>query len=272
LTDQLARDLRGSPDRFGYEWDAYAEILPEYEEQFRRWTVHLSPQDWHGKSFLDVGCGMGRNSFWPMTYGAREGCAVDIDDRSLANARRNLAGFSAVQVVRSSAYDLPFADRFDIAFAIGVIHHLEDPQWALQRMAHAVKPGGRVLIWVYGREGNRWLVFMLDPLRRALFSRMPIALVHHLSLYPAALLWLALRLGLRPSDYFRLLARFDFAHLRSIVFDQMLPRTAHYWPREKVAELMAEAGLEDVRIAPVNEMSWSAIGTRPLGRAETMGS
>ncbi len=272
MTDQLARDLRGSPDRFGYEWDAYAEILPEYEEQFRRWTVHLSPQDWHGKSFLDVGCGMGRNSFWPMTYGAFEGCAVDIDERSLARARRNLAGFSAVQVVRSSAYDLPFADSFDIAFAIGVIHHLEDPQWALQRMAHAVKPGGRVLIWVYGREGNRWLVFMLDPLRRALFSRMPIALVHHLSLYPAALLWLALRLGLRPSDYFRLLARFDFAHLRSIVFDQMLPRTAHYWPREKVAELMAEAGLEDVRIAPVNEMSWSAIGTRPLGRAETMGS
>jgi hypothetical protein len=27
---------------------------------------------------------------------------------------------------------------------------------------------------------------------------------------------------------------------------------------------MVEAGLEDVRIAPVNDMSWSAIGTRPL--------
>ena len=36
-----ARDLAGSPDRFGYEWNAYSEILPEYEEQFRRWTVHL---------------------------------------------------------------------------------------------------------------------------------------------------------------------------------------------------------------------------------------
>jgi len=30
-----------------------------------------------------------------------------------------------------------------------------------------------------------------------------------------------------------------------------------------VVELMREAGLEDVRIAAVNEMSWSAIGTRP---------
>ena len=262
MIEQVTRDLRGSPDRFGYEWNAYAEIVPEYEEQFRRWTVHLAPQDWHGKSFLDVGCGMGRNSFWPMTYGACEGCAVDIDERSLEAARRNLARFPAVEVTRSSAYDLPFADRFDIAFAIGVIHHLEDPQRALQRMARAVKPGGRVLIWVYGREGNRWLVVMLDPLRRALFSRMPIALIHHLSLYPAAFLWLALKLGLRPSEYVKLISRFRLAHLRSIVFDQMLPRIAHYWPRDQVVELMREAGLEDIRIAAVNEMSWSAIGTR----------
>src|SRR5437868_3871415 len=214
MVDQTWRDQAGSPDRFGYEWGAYAEILPEYEEQFRGWTVHLAPQDWRGKSFLDVGCGMGRNSYWPMTYGARGGCAVDIDERSLASARRNLAPFPAVEIMRSSAYDLPFADRFDLAFAIGVIHHLEDPVRALRRMARAVKPGGRVLIWVYGRDGNRWLVSVLDPLRRALFSRMPIALVHHLSLYPAALLWLALQLGVRPSEYFKLLARFKFAHLR----------------------------------------------------------
>jgi SAM-dependent methyltransferase len=264
VVEQVTRDIGGSPDRFGYEWGAYAEILPEYEEQFRRWTVHLAPQDWRGQSFLDVGCGIGRNSLWPMIYGAREGCAVDLDERSLESARRNLARFLAVEVMRSSAYDLPFSDRCDIAFAIGVIHHLEDPQRALQRMARVVKPGGRVLIWVYGRDGNRWLVALLDPLRRALFSQMRIASVHHLSLYPAAALWLAPRVGLRSSEYFKLLTRFDFAHLRSIVFDQMLPRIAHYWSRETVVELMTGAGLEDVRIAAVNEMSWSAIGTRPL--------
>ena len=129
-----------------------------------------------------------------------------------------------------------------------------------------------MLIWVYGRDGNRWLVSVLDPLRRALFSRMPIAVVHHLSLYPAALLWLALKLGVRPSEYFRLLARFTSPHLRAITFDQMLPRIAHYWPRERVAELMTEAGLEDVRIASVNGMSWSAIGTRPLQPNDFAGS
>lgn len=261
--EDAALDLRGSPDRFGWEWDAYCEILPEYEEQFRRWTVHLLPQDWRGKSFLDVGCGMGRNSWWPMRYGASAGCGVDIDERSLARARRNLATFEAMTVMRSSVYELPFADRFDIVFSIGVVHHLEDPALALRRMVRATKPGGNVLIWVYAREGNGWLVPLLDPLRRALFSRLPVAAVHHLALYPTALLWLGLRLGLRPIEYFRLLARFDFRHLRSIVFDQMLPHIANYWARETVEKLMIDAGLENVRLAFVNGMSWSAIGTRP---------
>jgi hypothetical protein len=77
-------------------------------------------------------------------------------------------------------------------------------------------------------------------------------------------IWLLVRLGIRPIEYFRLVGRFDFAHLRAIVFDQMLPRIAHYWPRETVARMMAEAGLVDVSLAWVNQMSWSAIGMRPI--------
>jgi SAM-dependent methyltransferase len=262
MTTQAKDDLEGSSDRFGYEWDTYAEILPEHEQQFRRWTAPLSPQDWRGKDFLDVGCGMGRNSYWPLKYGAASGVAVDVDERSLERARRNLQSFPRIQVIRASAYELPFEERFDLAFSIGVIHHLEHPQRALEKMVHAVKPSGRVLIWVYGRENNRWLVSIFDPLRRTLFSRLPIGLTHHLSLYPAALLYLLVRLGVRPIEYFRLIAKFDFPHLRAIVFDQMLPRIAHYWPRETVARMMAEAGLQDVKLTWVNQMSWSAVGTR----------
>jgi hypothetical protein len=96
-----------------------------------------------------------------------------------------------------------------------------------------------------------------------MFRRLPIVLTHHLSFYPTVLLWLLLRLGVRPIEYFRLIAGFDFAHLRAIVFDQMLPRIAQYWPREEVAKMMEEAGLEDLRLTWVNQMSQSAIGTRP---------
>lgn len=252
----------GSPERFGYEWHVYSELLPEYEEQFRGWTSALKREDWRGLTFLDVGCGMGRNSYWPMTYGAAGGLAIDIDDRSLQSARRTLARFPEVRVTRRSAYDIGHADEFDIVYSIGVIHHLQSPELALEQMVKAAKPGGRVMIWVYGRENNGWIALVLDPVRKTLLSRLPIGLVHHLSVYPATLLWLLLRAGFGRIAYLRLARQFSFSHLRSIAFDQMLPKIAHYWPGEVVERMLREQGLLDVRLVWVNEMSWCAIGTK----------
>ena len=61
----------------------------------------------------------------------------------------------------------------------------------------------------------------------------------------------------------KLLREFSFRHLRAIVFDQMLPKIAHYWPRATVERMMRDQGLLDVRLIWVNEMSWCAIGTKP---------
>lgn len=256
---------RGSPERFGFEWGEYTEMRPEYEEQFRRWTTPLTPDDWKGKRFLDVGCGMGRNSYWPASYGASGGIAIDVDQRSLASARKTLSRFSQVQVEHRSAYEINLDSEVDIAFSIGVIHHLEHPEMALEGMVRAVKPGGQVLIWVYGLENNEWIVRFLDPLRKAMFSRLPIGLVHHLSIYPSAVLWLALQLGIGRIAYFKLLRSFTFRHLRSIVFDQMLPKIAHYWPRETVERLLLDRGLTDITVTWVNQMSWAATGTKRTG-------
>jgi SAM-dependent methyltransferase len=253
----------GSPERFGFEWEHYASLLTQSEEQFRRWTIHLKSEDWRGLRFLDVGCGMGRNSYWPMRYGAQGGYAIDLDPRSLASARALLVSYPQVQVLERSAYQIGLNSEVDIAFSIGVIHHLANPEVALREMVRAVKPGGQVLIWVYGYENNEWIVRFADPLRKALFSRLPIRLVHALSLPPTLVLWLALRGGLSRLEYFKLIRTFPFWHLRSIVFDQMLPKTANYWPKATVEQLMRDAGLIDIRLEWVNEISWSAIGLRP---------
>jgi SAM-dependent methyltransferase len=264
---QTDTERSGSPDRFGYEWAEYDELRPVYEEQFKRWTALIPPEEWRGKRFIDVGCGMGRNSHWPMTYGANGGTAIDVDERSLASARRTLGRWPAVEVRKMSAYEIGFEGAFDIAYSIGVIHHLAEPQRALRQMAKAVKPGGQVMIWVYGYENNEWIVRYFDPLRKALFAKLPIGVTHFLSVFPTALLWLFLRLGLGRLEYFNLLRRTTFRQLRSIVFDQMLPRIANYWRRDEVERLLREAGLSDVRVAPVNDMSWTAVGVRPASTA-----
>jgi SAM-dependent methyltransferase len=263
MTTDLDAERRGSPDRFGFEWGEYSELRPEYEVQFLKWAGTLPREYWRGRKFLDVGCGMGRNSHWPMTYGAAAAVAIDVDARSLASAQRLLSRWPAVTVRRMSAYEIEYEDFFDVVFSIGVIHHLAEPERALQQMVKAAKPGGRVLIWVYGYENNEWIVKYFNPLRHAIFARLPVRITHALSFGLAAVLWFALKVGFGRLEYFHQLRRFSFRHLRSIVFDQMLPKIANYWRHDEVQALMKGAGLSDIRIEPVNGISWSAVGTKP---------
>ncbi|MFH1888430.1 MAG: class I SAM-dependent methyltransferase [Pseudomonadota bacterium] len=237
-------------------------MQPSHEVQFTPWMPFFQPGDWKGKTFLDVGCGMGRNSYWPMTWGAVGGCAMDLDDRSPAAARRNLAEFPTLSVEKRSVYGLEDEDLYDVVFSIGVIHHIQDPDAALAKMVRAARPGGEVCAWVSGYENNEWIVRWFNPARKALFSRLPVGLTHRLSLFPAAALWAGLRLGLGRTEYTRLLKTFEFPYLRAIVFDQMIPRIAQYWRREEVEALMTRAGLSRIRLQWVNEISWAAMGIK----------
>jgi len=263
MTDKHKEQL-GSPDRFGHSWNIFSEILPVHEEQFLRWTSGIEKGDWEGKQFIDVGCGIGRNSYWPLTYGAASCLSIDIDDRTLAAARDNLSGFSDAVVEKRSAYEINEDSRFDIAFSIGVVHHLDDQPAAVRQMRKAIRPGGIVLVWLYGYENNEWLVRFFDPLRRMLFSKMPLALVYALSLPATALLWLLLKLGLGRTEYMRLIRNFSFRHLRAIVYDHMIPKIASYYRKDEAIALLRDAGLENVRAHWVNEMSWTVIGNKPL--------
>jgi SAM-dependent methyltransferase len=263
MTETTATLAKGSPERFGYSWNRYADILPEHEEQFLRWSAPLGREAWRGVRFLDGGCGIGRNSYWPLTYGAASAVAIDVDDRTLTRARENLASFANAEVRRQSIYDILEENHFDIAFSIGVVHHLSDPCAAVQRLTRAVRPGGRVFVWLYGRENNSWIVRFFNPLRHALFSRLPLRVVHVLSWPLTAALWLGLRLGVQPNAYFRLIRRFGFAHLRAIVFDHMIPRIALYYTRQEAIALLEASGLKDIEAVWVNENSWSVHGVKP---------
>jgi SAM-dependent methyltransferase len=258
-----ARIHAGSPDRFGYSWSIFRDILPEHREQFLAWSSALPRERWRGAFFLDAGCGIGRNSYWAMAEGAAGGIANDVDERSVAIARKNLRPHSSLEVRKQSIYESVAADAFDIVFSIGVIHHLAEPRRALAALVQAAKPEGYVLIWVYGAENMGWLVRFFDPVRRILFSRLPLSATYHLSLYPTAALWVFLRLWPVRLQYLKAISRYSFAQLRVIVFDQMIPRIANYWTKAEVEQLLVDAGLEHIRLVWVNEMSWSAAGRKP---------
>jgi len=127
-------------------------------------------------------------------------------------------------------------------------------------MIDAVKPGGLVFIWIYGYENNDWIVKYFNPLRNLLFCRLPLPLVYTLSLPLTAILWLILRFGLGKIEYFKFLRQFSFRHIRAIVYDQMIPKIANYYKKDEAFNLLNDAGLKDVKIRWVNQMSWTVMG------------
>jgi len=252
---------QGSTDRFGYEWSNYTEIIPEYEGQFLKWVSPLTKEDFKGKSVLDGGCGIGRNSYWPLTYGASSVTAFDFDTRTVEVARKNLSTYPNAKVEYNSLYEINFDKQFDIAFSIGVIHHLEFPRRAVENLVRAVKPGGRVLIWVYGYETNEWIVRYINPIRRVT-SKLPIWVTHLLSNLFTVPLYLYVKLIPQRHAYMKQISKFKFWHTRSIVFDQLLPKIANYWKREEALALFDGLAVSDLAAYQVNENSWTVVGTK----------
>src|SRR5512144_444493 len=133
-TDEDQRTAKGSPDRFGYEWATYSSILPESRGQLERWLGPTTLASFAGKSVMDVGCGMGRNPYWYVEAGATSVLGVDMDDGSLAAARKNLEKFGNARVLKASAHELDpgVHGTFDRVTCIGVLHHLDEPEGALK--------------------------------------------------------------------------------------------------------------------------------------------
>lgn len=236
----VSRDFRGSPDRFGYEWGTYTEILPESRGQLERWLGTTGLASFKGKRVLDVGCGMGRNPYWYLDAGAASVMGIDADDRSVASARANLARFSNARVEKLSIYDFDPSvhGTFDRVTCIGVLHHLAAPEEALRKMWQAVAPGGDLVLWCYAREGNRLLLPVIEALR-AVGARAPIKVTHAMAKAVTLAAWPVLKLAPWRTDYYRKVGTLSFRNVESIIFDQLLPRIAHYWTEQDMRRLLA---------------------------------
>jgi len=256
-------DLRGSPDRFGYEWSKYSTILPESRDQLERWLGSTSLQSFRGKRVMDVGCGMGRNPHWYAEVGATSVLGIDVDDGSLEAARRNLESRPNVRIERCSVYDLDPARQgtFDRVTCIGVLHHLAQPELALRRMWSCVASGGDLVLWCYAKEGNRLLLPVIQSLR-ALGSTVPIGLSHAIAKGVTLAAWPVIRGLPWRTDYYRKLRLLSFRNVESIIFDQMLPRIAHYWTRAEVERLAATLAGGLPRIEFVQGNSWHICVTK----------
>jgi ubiquinone/menaquinone biosynthesis C-methylase UbiE len=125
----------------------------------------------------DFGCGTGRFSAVLAPFVERV-IAVDESQAMLDAARQRLSAFDNIDLRRGELESLPVdGESVDLATLMLVLHHVPEPQKALNEAARALKPGGRLLVvdmLPHDREGYRqqmghvWLGFSEEHTQRAL--------------------------------------------------------------------------------------------------------
>ena len=121
-----------------------------------------------------------------------------------------------------------------------------------------------LVLWCYGRKGNRLLLPIIQLLR-AIGRRLPIAATHSLAKVVTFVAWPAIQMWPSRTVYYKNLKRLSYRNVESIIFDQMLPEIAHYWTREEVEALTDTLDGATTALELVQGNSWNIrIRKRPI--------
>jgi SAM-dependent methyltransferase len=271
----LNAEKQATAAAFAYEWTHYSQLTEADKKEFLGWIAPLTPDEFKDQVVLDAGCGKGRHIYLASQFGARTVVGVDLSF-AVEAAFKNTRDLPNVHVVQADLLDLPFRSPFTLVYSIGVIHHLPVPKAGFLAITRHVQPGGRISTWVYGKEGNRWIELLVDPVRKNITSRLPKAITRCLCVPPAVLLYGGLKLLYAPaktrpdlkrflpySEYLCSISDYTFAENFWNVFDQLVAPTAYYHSREEVADWFTTAGVQKTTIERHNGNSWRGTGFIP---------
>lgn len=256
-------------DAFALEWCAFRTAhlkrftgLDYLETQFAQF-LDFSADRLDGKLVLDAGAGLGRFSEVVLNHGGRV-VAVDLSG-AIDVAQENLGDNPDIQFVQADIFKLPFRpETFDFAYSWGVLHHTPDPPAAFRSLPPLVRPGGKLMIFVYAKYNKAYIA--VTEFYRRLTKRLPKRLLLRLS-YVAVPLYYVGKIPVIGPFITRLLLPVSVkppTHRWRVgnTFDLYSPQYSFFYDHVEVHRWFEEAGLEQIRpVAPDSGVSF--IATKP---------
>jgi SAM-dependent methyltransferase/uncharacterized protein YbaR (Trm112 family) len=272
--DQVLSAL--TQESFGYEWEHFDRMLPEYDDVARSYFTLVPPERFAGAVVLDAGCGMGRWARYAGAQGVGRLYALDFS-RAIDRAAETVSGHEETHCVQADLRHLPFrSETFDIIYSLGVLHHLPDPDEGMRSLIGRLKPDGSLLIYLYYALDNRPRLHRL-LLRgvstvRWVTSRLPKPLMHGLArligicvYWPLARFSAVLeRFGARSLARHLPLSFYRDKSLRLMVadaFDRFATPIEKRYSRRQIQDWLARYGFE-VSFSD-HEPYWVALARRP---------
>jgi SAM-dependent methyltransferase len=255
---------------FGEQWSHYEDNEGFYASQELLADVFgplLPVAALEGIRAADVGSGTGRFARLMLEAGARHVHALE-PSQAVETLRRHLAPYGERASVQHGRGDeLPAGLDLDLVFSFGVLQFIPDPVPVVAAAHAALRPGGKLVFWVYGKEGGVRLYAGLVTALRAVTVRLPHPVLSGLCSALNALLdpyiFLCRHLPLPLRDYVvNTLGRLSRRHRKLVIYDQLNPRYVRFYAREEVEALLRAGGFSRVELYHRHGYSWTALGVK----------
>lgn len=262
---------RKTAESFAYEWKhIYKENNFEKNNFFHFLSPYLKESNLKGKKTIDIGCGSGRFTKWAALSGTEVSFGSDLGE-TVEVAYKMTKTLSNTCIVQADIYAMPFEHQFDIAYSIGVLHHLPKPQEGFSGLPKTLKKDGQMLIWVYNRRNNARAIYFYEPLR-SILKKLPKSILFKICYFPGSIVHIINlfgkileRIGLSkfaeklPFSYY---ANFPFNMKLNDAFDVLATPKSNYYYREEVERWFKDVSLKDIRAYEHPEAGITCIGIR----------
>jgi SAM-dependent methyltransferase len=255
---------------FGEQWTEYPDgagffgSAALFNDFFNPLVFH---RDVAGCRVADIGAGTGRFVKVFAEAGAAHIVAVEPSEAFRVLKENTVRFRDRITYLNTTGDQLPGAGDLDYVFMIGVLHHIPEPAAVVAAACHALRRGGKIAIWLYGREGNGLYLTFVRSLWW-LTRRVPhrglewlVRIIYPLFwCYMTACRWLPLPLA----EYVRhVILPLTPSKRRVVIYDQLNPAFAKYYTREEAQSVLARQGFVDVRLHHRHGISWTVLGTKP---------
>ena len=218
------------------------------------------------KIVCEVGIGSGRILKNLIKFSPKKIYAIDPSEAIEIAKKNNEDSKIEISYKKISGQMINFKNEIDYIFSLGVIHHIPEAEIVCKKIYESLKPKGKFIIWLYGKEGNELYLFIFNNLRK-ITRFMPDKILNLfsilLNLFLSVYIFFCKYLNLPLKNYMmNVLKKCSFEKRKYIIFDQLNPSYSKYYTKKEVETLLSKSGFQKFEIVNRHQYSWTAIAEK----------